>query len=107
MDMECNNITKLILPAIRINIAEQLGGRYKLNQKEIADILGVAQVAVSKYLNGNYSGSLKRTAGKIRASGIVDSMVINAARSEKPKEVERIVNDLCAKVINDKLVNLW
>ena len=52
MEMDCISITKVILPAVRVNIAKQLDKKYGLSQKEIAQRLGVAQVAVSKYLNG-------------------------------------------------------
>jgi predicted transcriptional regulator len=106
MDMECNNITKFVLPAMRISIAEQLGRKYKLNQKEIADRLGVAQVAVSKYLNGDYSSSLKKVVEQVKASGIVDSGVIARAKAKNPRRIERMVNDLCSKFVNNNMVNL-
>lgn len=105
MDMECNNITKFVLPAIRINIAEQLGRKYKLNQKEIADRLGVAQVAVSKYLNGDYSDSLKKVVERVKTSGIVDGKVIEAAKAKDPQEIGRMVNGLCSKFVTRDLVN--
>lgn len=105
MEMECNNITRFVLPAIRINIAQQLGRKYKLNQKEIAGKLGVAQVAVSKYLNGNYSESVRKIVLQVRRSGITDVAVIKAAKIDDPKIVEGMVNELCLKFINDNLVN--
>ncbi len=105
MDMECNNITRLVLPAIRINIAEQLEHKYKLNQKEISYRLGVAQVAVSKYLSGNYSGSLRKVASQVKESGLVDAMVGKAAKINDPKAIDMMVNDLCSKFVNHDLVN--
>jgi predicted transcriptional regulator len=95
MEMECNSITRLVLPAIRINIAEQLEHRYGMRQREIAARLGIAQVAVSKYLSGNYSKALKELTEKVRKSGIVDGAVIKAAGTEDEKEVNALISDLC------------
>ena len=106
MDMECSSITKLILPAIRINMAEQFSNKYDLNQKEIAQKLGIAQVAVSKYLNGKYSGSLKRVKESVRTMGLVDSAVMEMAMASSPKVIDILVNELCTKISINSLVNL-
>lgn len=103
--LKCLNISNRILPAVRINIARQLDRKYNLRQREIALRLGVAQVAVSKYLNGNYSRSLKETVDAIEKAGMVDSAVIRLVKMEDEAEVGKIVNDLCAKIAADDLVN--
>ena len=46
---------KEIVPAARLFIASELKRRYNMKEQEIADLLGVAQAAVSKYLNDRYS----------------------------------------------------
>ncbi len=106
MDMECNNITKLVLPAIRINMAEQFSARYNLSQKEIAQKLGIAQVAVSKYLNGKYSESLKKAKESVFTMGFVDGKVMEKAMKGSPKTIDSIVNELCNKIHVDNLVDL-
>ena len=77
--LRCLNISKVILPAVRINIAKQLDSRYDLRQKEIAGKLGVAQVAVSIALN--------------KYEGITSAVCHDAdeARSAKSQEVNAIV----------------
>ena len=105
MEMDCISITKVILPAVRVNIAKQLDKKYGLSQKEIAQRLGVAQVAVSKYLNGNYSGALKKVANRINESGIIDSATIVAVEAGNRETVGKLVNDLCARIASNDLVN--
>ena len=46
---------KEVIPAARLFIATALKKRYNMTEQEIADRLGVAQAAVSKYLNGKSS----------------------------------------------------
>lgn len=104
--MECNNITKLILPAIRINMTEQFSNKYNLNQKEIAHKLGIAQVAVSKYLNGKYSKSLKKIKESVGIMGIIDSTVMEVAIVSSPKVIDDLINELCTRISLDNLVNL-
>ncbi len=101
----CLNISRVILPAVRINIAKQLDDKYDLRQIEIARRLGVAQVAVSKYLSGKYSESLKRTVDRIEKSGIVDSAVIRLVKMDSAQEINAVVSELCARIATDDLVN--
>jgi predicted transcriptional regulator len=106
MEMACNNIARLVLPAVRISMAEQLSKRYDLSQEEIAKRLGIAQVAVSKYLNGRYSKSLKRAKNIIRSKGLVDGVVKKAAETRSPKVVNVLIHRLCTRIVSDDLVNL-
>ena len=46
----CEIMVKDILPALRSFIARELMAEYKLNQSEVAKLLGVSQPAVSQYL---------------------------------------------------------
>ncbi|MEM5777561.1 MAG: hypothetical protein QXJ06_03880 [Candidatus Aenigmatarchaeota archaeon] len=54
----CENASKYILPALRVNLAKMLANN-RYTQKKIAKILGVTQPAVSKYLSDKYEGKLK------------------------------------------------
>ncbi|MDE1767940.1 MAG: hypothetical protein KGH64_04195 [Candidatus Micrarchaeota archaeon] len=60
-----------IVPAMRLVIARELKVRYNMTESRIAQILGVAQAAISKYLNENYSERIKNT------SENVDMVVVN------------------------------
>ena len=55
----CENILKGFLPAIKAGVAKELAKR-GFTQVDIAAQLGLTQAAVSKYLSGNYSDSIKQ-----------------------------------------------
>ncbi len=57
--------SKEIVPAVRIVIAKELKIRYNMTESRIAEILGIAQAAVSKYLSGNYSELVEDAADKV------------------------------------------
>ncbi len=44
-----------IIPAVRASIAKELTNKHGMKEERIADALGVAQAAVSKYLSNKYS----------------------------------------------------
>ncbi len=46
----CEEISKNVLPAIRVILVKDLTDRHKLNQVEVAKRLGITQPAVSQYL---------------------------------------------------------
>jgi predicted transcriptional regulator len=49
MLLPCEVAVKSVIPAIRSAIARELTESYGLKQKEVAELLGVTQTAVSKY----------------------------------------------------------
>lgn len=64
--------SKEIVPAVRLVIIRELNTKYNMTEDKIAEVLGIAQAAVSKYINGNYS----KTVGE--ASKKVDMNEVNA-----------------------------
>ena len=48
------------VPAAKSIIAKVLAEKYDIKETDIADYLGVAQAAISKYLTEKYSDNLKR-----------------------------------------------
>jgi len=103
--MECEDITKIILPAVRINMAEQMRDKYHMKQQEIASRLGVAQVAVSKYLNGRYSRPVGELKERINARGLVDDIAAKAAGTQNTSAINGMINELCSKIVSTDLVN--
>ncbi|MCX6816021.1 MAG: helix-turn-helix domain-containing protein [Candidatus Aenigmarchaeota archaeon] len=67
-----------MLPSLRAEIARELSLSHKLNQKEVAQLLGVSQPAVSQYL--------RRIRGKKRE-------IYN-------ENVQKEIKILCEKIIN-------
>ncbi len=62
--------TNEIIPAVRAIIAKELKQRYHMKEQDIARYLDVAQAAVSKYLNCEYSKKIKELEAKIDKSTI-------------------------------------
>ncbi|MBS3052096.1 MAG: hypothetical protein J4428_01850 [Candidatus Aenigmarchaeota archaeon] len=57
--MPCETVTRYILPALRVSISKKLFEKFKFNQSNIANILGVTQPVISKYLSENYDEKIK------------------------------------------------
>lgn len=98
MEPECRTIANEMIPAVRVYLAKQMNARYGMTQQEIAGKLGIAQVAVSKYVNGKYSKSVakaEKELGKDIPSGFVDRIV----RSKSPDKVNRRIEEFCEKQV--------
>ena len=59
-----------VIPAARVVIARALKEEYGMSESKIAQILGVAQAAVSKYLNKKCSASVERLCSSISSSDL-------------------------------------
>ena len=46
-------VAKRFMPALRLNAARMMVGKYGIKQSEAAAMLGITQAAISKYLNGS------------------------------------------------------
>ena len=79
---EYERASKKIVPAARIVIARQLKEKYNMTESHIAEILGVAQAAVSKYLNNKYSSPVGKLYKKIDTSKI-DEYIDKIAKGDK------------------------
>ena len=68
MKLTNESILKNFIPSIRVSVAKELATKQNLNQHEIAELLGITQAAVSKYLSGNYSSVIKtlEQTGRVR-----------------------------------------
>jgi predicted transcriptional regulator len=74
--------TNEILPAVRAIIAKELKYRYEMKEQEIARYLDVAQAAVSKYINDNYSEKIKEIEAKIDKTKI-EAYIAKIAQGKK------------------------
>jgi predicted transcriptional regulator len=97
MELECSRVTRFILPAVRASIAEQMNQKYDYNQQEIANALGVAQVAVSKYLNRKYSKQVAGVKKYIVENGL-DAQIMRYVRESDSEKVNCAINELCAEI---------
>ena len=95
MEPFCREVTKTVLPAIRASVAETLSKKHSYTQQEIANGLGIVQVAVSKYVNGRYSNRVKKVKDYIISKNLNMEVVENILNGEKYEEVERSIDRLC------------
>jgi predicted transcriptional regulator len=73
--------TNEILPAIRSYIAKELM-KHGMSEEKIANLLGVAQAAISKYVNEKYSEKVKEIESKIDTK-IIDAYITKMLGGEK------------------------
>ncbi|MHB1830124.1 MAG: transcriptional regulator [Candidatus Micrarchaeaceae archaeon] len=88
--------SKEIVPAARLLIAKQLKERYNMSETNIAAVMGVAQAAVSKYLNGKYSKTVERISRELDARGM-DKYIPSIAKGDQ-KELKSCICSLCHSV---------
>jgi predicted transcriptional regulator len=92
MEPECRKIAKEVAPAVRAYVIDIMHDKYKYKQQEIADRLGMAQVAVSKYLNRKYSrevARLKVTVGRELDGKTLKSIMESRNADEANEAIER------------------
>jgi len=101
--MECKRITRVILPAIRASVAEIMCRKYDYKQEEVADKLGVVQVAVSKYLNNRCSRGIECVKGHILKSRLNESVVESILGGGTREEIDREIDALCDRLVNSNM----
>jgi len=87
----CEQALRLTLPAVRIAVAERLSLR-GMKQEEIARLLGVAQPAVSKYLNHKYSSKVARIERLIKEEGLEGEVVQMVFKHKSKNEISKNID---------------
>ncbi|MDE1823502.1 MAG: hypothetical protein KGI00_01035 [Candidatus Micrarchaeota archaeon] len=95
MELECGKITRYVLPAVRASIAEKMSMTKRYRQGEIAEKLGIVQVAVSKYLNGRYSSEVAKIKGRIERKGLANAIVAGIEMGEPSEKIVLRIDELC------------
>lgn len=83
--LACEVVVKQFLPALRAELSRELQKK-GFNQTEIADVLGITQAAVSKYLSGNYGKDIKKVG--------------------KREEIRNTVKEIAEEIAENKEINL-
>ena len=83
------------MPAIRAAVAEELSSKYNYTQEEIANSLGIVQVAVSKYLNKKYSSKIAKLKNYIKEKGLAEDIVKSIIDKQEKEKIENKINLLC------------
>jgi len=99
MKPKCEIMAKKVLPSVRVAIVKELTEKYKMNQSEIAERLGITQPAVSQYLNKIRGTNYIKVVRSLDLSDLVKDISEKIA-SEKYKDenFSKIYCMVCAKV---------
>ncbi|MDE1828517.1 MAG: hypothetical protein KGH65_05145 [Candidatus Micrarchaeota archaeon] len=94
-ELLCRAVTKLVLPAIRAEIALKLSNEHHYTQEKIADKIGIVQVAVGKYLKGKYSEQVKEVVEYIDQEMLADPIIEGIVEGKSLKQTEMQIDRLC------------
>ncbi len=100
MEPECRALTSELIPAVRAYLAQQMKRRYGMTQQEIAKKLGIAQVAVSKYVNLRYSTAVAKAAVGISKQIDETRFVDKIIKSRSPDEANQEIERFCERQVN-------
>jgi predicted transcriptional regulator len=89
MKTPCEIIVWNVVPIIRKEFAKKLIENNGLNQKEVADKLGITESAVSRYISGK-RGVLEITDGQI-----LKEIKLSSNKIAKSKESEIVIDEIC------------
>jgi predicted transcriptional regulator len=65
LNRECEKAMRFTIPAVRVAVSRALSKEHGMSETLIANRLGIAQAAVSKYISGNYSKRVARIVGAV------------------------------------------
>ncbi len=95
--MYCMQITNLMLPAVRASVAEKLSDM-GYGQESIAAELGIAQAAVSKYMNGRYSGDVGEVKKHIEEGMLYNDIIESIVKKKGSAAVQKDITSLCERL---------
>jgi len=82
MLMPCEIAVKSVIPAIRAYVAKELTQTHKMKQNDVANVLGITQTAISKYVRD------------------VRGRVI---RIDQTEEIRTMMNEIASRVAGEKI----
>ena len=102
MLLPCEVGVQTVLPAIRALMARTIVEKHGMKEKQVAELLGLSQSAISRYTKKN-RGSVIAIENVPEVQKLVDQM-INLLLHEKPHQTTEILELLCqtCKVIREK-----
>jgi len=83
---------KTVLPAVKAIMARSIVEKHGLNEKQTADLLGLSQSAVSRYMNKE-RGNLLPIENSTEALALIDQMVTSLIK--EPYNKEKILRLFC------------
>ena len=104
MLLPCEVGVKTILPAVKAILARTIVEKHGLKEKETANILGLSQSAVSRYMNRG-RGNLIEIENSIEVSTLIDQMVTFLVKEpHKKREIMDLFCQTCKTVMEQGLM---
>jgi predicted transcriptional regulator len=91
---EYEHMIKEFMPALRASAAKMMY-KNRIKQEDIAEFLGITQAAVSKYISGNYSETVKIFESKLDKKEV--AAFVERIVHGKLYESQRVVCKMCAR----------
>jgi uncharacterized protein len=96
--LPCEVGVKTILPAVKAIMARNIVEIHGLKEKETADLLGLSQSAISRYMNRS-RGNLIEIEGTLEVQTLIDQMVtILVNEPQKKREVMDLFCQTCTVI---------
>lgn len=90
---------KIAIPAVRIAVAKELRKNHRISEHDIAVCLGIAQAAISKYLNGRYSKNVEKVVSAIESKGMQHRVVKEILSKGKEANVSKAIDEVASRAI--------
>jgi predicted transcriptional regulator len=84
---------KTVLPAVKAIMARSIVKNHGLNEKQTADLLGLSQSAVSRYVGRNRGDSLSAIENTKEALDLIDQMVLSLIK--EPENRKKVLELFC------------
>lgn len=98
MKVPCEVTVRFVVPAIRALLAKELTKNHRLNQSEAANLLGITQTAISKYVH-LVRGNRLSIENEKPVMVVIESTAMALVNGElKPKEVPLQICNVCRLV---------
>ncbi|HUK85960.1 MAG TPA: hypothetical protein VLU95_08860 [Candidatus Acidoferrum sp.] len=92
MLLPCEVGVKTVLPAVKAIMARQIIEKHGLNEQQTAELLGLSQSAVSRYV-GRERGNLLEIEGSTEILALISQMVTSIIK--EPENKTEILNLFC------------
>jgi uncharacterized protein len=96
--LPCEVGVKTVLPAVKAIMARSILEKHGLNEKQTADLLGLSQSAVSRYV-GRERGNLLAIEGTPEVIALIDQMVTHLVKAPDNKtEILKLFCKTCTAI---------
>jgi uncharacterized protein len=96
--LPCEVGVKTVLPAVKAIMARSIVEKHGLNEKQTADILGLSQSAVSRYI-GRERGNILNIEGTTEVIALIDQMITHLIKQPDNKtEILKLFCQTCQTI---------